>query len=212
MKVFVTLLFCTLLCGQSLATISAASTNGFVKAQIGEVEPVKSNELSNDINIFTGIRQLFFWFDRQAVKGFVQAFEATEDFPEKCMDDDFQEDFVANLWNVLNDLVTFRIFSMVVFLQHVLIFVSHIGNELINSCGCQRVVPEFINYFRLAFARGTIAGVIQTVKNYAVTAYNNFSVFVEWNLIGLGSLITFQSYYVGFAGGILSRIFIYGHN
>ena len=144
------------------------------------------------------------------VYGFTQAFEkTTEDLPEKCMDDDFQEDFVNTLGTLFSDIFSGRIFDIVAIYKNILAFVSQIGNELINACHCTKIFPELIKFLRNAFSDGVLKGIGFVIKTFFVNMFTNFPSFIIWCVVGLGSLITFQGYYAGFAAGVLSRIFLY---
>ena len=107
-------------------------------------------------------------------------------------------------------MINGNIFDSKVFDQHMLIFLSSISNELINTCSCTKIFTEALDFLKKNFTNGALTGLLAVIGQLWSHGLANWSAFLVWNAGLLGSILTFQFYYIGFSFGKILRIFFYG--
>ena len=159
---------------------------------------------------FHAFRRAVFWVNKKLLHGFNNGFlDDEKDLPEDCMADEFQENFMVNLANVFSDLIN-GIFDSKTFDEHMLIFLSSISNEVINTCKVTKIFTEILDFAKKHFRDGILDGIIFAANQYFSNALKNSTQWLIWHGVTFLSTILFQFYWLGFSVGKDLRIFFYG--
>ena len=127
------------------------------------------------------------------------------------MDEEFQGKFIRSLTEVFSDILNGNIFEDDLFDNHLAVLTSIISSELTLSCNSPQIVIFVNEYLDIYFGDYSFAiGLLNLAKRFVTTAISNIKPFLMYNLMHIGSVLTFQLYYAGFSAGKLARIFFIG--